>query len=511
MDPLDRCHRQNRDYQPRHDGTFWILEDPDGWGVALDGPVYRIWSAFDGRPSDQVIAAVVEEIGVSAAFTESTVKVLTRAGMLLPSQPLEPLARPQAADLSKLSSFPLVSIIILASRQARVHLETCLPSLAAQVYPNLEIILVDNQTTDDSATFTEQNFPQVKVIPTPEPMGFGGANNYAMKRAQGDLLFLVNEDTEMEPCCIGECVRIMTRSDNIAIVAPKMKLFYVRSFINSMGNSIQRSGHSHDNFIGYLDVGQFDDTDQVFAACFGAAMLRRSVVEQIGYLDEKYFVYYDDVDWSLRARLAGYEVVAAPEAVVFHKFNATVNTMASTFKLGLIVRNRLRFIWKNLDFGRARELTRIYQEDDRRTIAWAKEEGMDEVVKTYRESKRIWRRSLPELAFARWKTRRLRGPSFSDDAMFALAKDLPQPAMYGRYPAIFAGAIRGHYMRLERFKPDSPPAPEDLAAVATAPAADVPSLEEKVRRTLQEKGVLGLVKEVGQYLRWRWFTSNPGI
>lgn len=511
MDPLDRLYRQNREYQPRYDGAFWILEDPDGWGLALDEPVYRIWSAFDGRPTDEVIAAVTSELGVSAAFSESTVKVLARAGMLVPSQPLGPLARPQPPEVCELSSFPLVSVIILASRQARVHLETCLPSVLAQTYPNLEIILVDNQTTDDSAAFTRQSFPQVNVISTPEPMGFGGANNYAMKRASGDFLFLVNEDTEMEPGCIAACVQKMTQSKHVAIVAPKMRLFYMRPFINSMGNSIYPSGHSHDNFIGYLDVGQFDDTDRVFAACFGAAMLRRSVVEQIGYLDEAYFVYYDDVDWSLRARLRGYEIVAAPQAVVYHKFNATVNTMASTFKLGLVVRNRLRFIWKSLDFWRARRLTRIYRRQDCRNIALAKAKGMDEVVKTYRESKRKWRRSLPELAFARWQTRGLRSPSFSDDEMFALAEDLPEPVMYGRYPVIYAPAIRGHYMRLEVFRPDSPPAPEDLAASSTAATARALSLGQKVWRTVQEEGALGLAKEARRYLRWRWFTSNPSL
>jgi GT2 family glycosyltransferase len=510
MDPLDRLYTQNAAYHPEHDGTFWILSDADDWGVALDDATYRVWSACDGRPTAQVIDALTEETNLSPAFIESTLKVLARAGMLNPSQPLAPLPRPRPVKISELPDLPLVSIIILASRQARVHLESCLPSVLAQTYPNLEIILVDNQTTDDSTSFTEQNFPSVNVLPTPEPLGFGGANNYAMKRAKGDFFFLVNEDTEMEPDCIAECVHKMLQSQNVAIVAPKMKLFYMRSFINSMGNSIHPNGHSHDNFIGYLDAGQFDDTDQVFAACFGAAMLRRSVVEQIGYLDEAYFVYYDDVDWSIRARLAGYDLVAAPQAIVYHKFNATVNTMASTFKLDLIVRNRLRFIWKNLDFRRARELTRIYQDHDRLTVARAKDKGLDEVLETYRESKRKWRRSWPKLALARWRTRGLRTPDFSDDAMFALAEGLPRPAMHGRYPVIFAPAIRGHYMDVEAFKPNSPPAPEDLTVKPIEIAATTPSIGQKVRRALREKGALGLVKETGQYLRWRWFTGNPG-
>jgi GT2 family glycosyltransferase len=508
MDSLDHSYTQNTVYRPQYDGTYWILSDVDGWGLALDGPVYSIWSAYDGRPTDQVIAALTAETGLSAAFVESTTKVLARAGMLIPSRPLDPITHTPSTDLPEVAPLPLVSIIILASRQARVHLETCLPSVLAQTYPNLEIIVVDNQTTDDSVPFTEQNFPQIRVISTPEPLGFGGANNFAMRQARGEFFFLVNEDTEMEPDCIAECVRVMTRSNRIAIVAPKMKLFYMRSFFNSMGNSVLPDGHAADNFIGYLDAGQFDETDQVFTACFGAAMLRRSVVEQIGYMDEDYFVYYDDTDWSFRARLRGHDVVAAPKAVVYHKFNATVNTMASTFRLRLVVYNRLRFVWKNLDIGRAWRLTRVYREDDRRSVAWAKDRGMHDVVKTYRQSRRRWTRSLPGLAIARWQTRRSRHPSFTDDAAFALTEGVPRHAMYGRYPVIFTPVIREHYMRLEIFKPDSPPAPEDLAPAAARTAADMPSLGQKVRRALQENGVSGLMRETWQYLRWRFILSQ---
>jgi GT2 family glycosyltransferase len=508
VDPLDRLYRQNKTYHSQDGDLFWILGDADGWGVAFDDPVYRVWSAFDGRPTDQVIAALTAETEMSAAFVEATAKVLARAGMLIPSRPLDPLPRVPSTDLAGFASFPLVSIIILASRQARVHLETCLPSVLAQTYPNLEIILVDNQTTDDSVAFTEQNFSQVNVISTPEPLGFGGANNCAMKRARGEFFFLVNEDTEMEPDCIAECVRVMIRSDKIAVVAPKMRLFYERAFLNSMGNSIQPDGHAYDNFIGYLDVGQFDETEQVFTACFGASLLRRSVVEQIGYMDEDYFVYYDDTDWSFRARLCGYDVVAAPQAVVYHKFNVTVDTLASTFRVKLVVHNRLRFVWKNLDFERAWRFTLAYREDVRRNIAGAKMNGWHDVVKTYRKAWRRWFRSVPQLAIVRWQTRRLRRPPFSDDAAFALADAIPRPTMHGRYPVISAPVIREHYMRLEIFKPDSPPAPEDLVPIVRQTVADVPSLGQKVGQALREKGVSGLIKETGQYLYWRFILSQ---
>jgi GT2 family glycosyltransferase len=503
IDPLDTLYKQNTDYQPRHDGTFWILEDAAGWGLALDDLVYRVWSAFDGRTTGQVIADLSAQARVSAAFLESTAKVLARAGMLIPSQPLQPLAHRTSADVSDLESLPLVSIIILASRQARGHLETCLPSVMAQTYPNLEIILVDNQITDDSVAFTQQHFPEVTVLSTTRNLGFGGSNNLAMGQARGEFFFLVNEDTEMEPDCIAECVRVMLRSDQIAAVAPKMKLFYMRGFINSMGNSTHPNGQSHDNFIGYLDVGQFDDVVQVFTACFGAAMLRRSVVEQIGAMDEKFFVYYDDTDWAFRARINGYQVIAAPRAVVYHKFTATVSTMASTFKLGLIIHNRLRFAWKNFDFGRARRFLWLYMKEDLGNQVWALYKGRYDVAGTYFRQRLHWVFSLPEVTMARWQTRRVCHPSFSDDAAFALTEHIPQPAMYGRYPVFAAHFIRSHYMQLEPFRPESAPAQQDLVPTMT-PALPAASLLQKAWRTLRSKGLRGLVRETENYVRWRF-------
>jgi GT2 family glycosyltransferase len=502
-DPLGLLYRQNEAYQPRHDGTLWLLENDAGWGLACDEWVYQVWQAFDGRPTVEVIAGVTERLGCSPAAAESTAKVLARAGMLLPEEPLPPLRHAPAPDVSAPSPFPLVSVIILASRDARPHLETCLPSVLAQSYPHVEVILVDNQTTDDSAAYTREHFPQVRVLPTPRPLGFGGANNFALKQATGEFLLMVNEDTEMEPDCVAECVRVMRQSDRIAVVAPKMKLFYMRDFFNSMGNSLHPNGQSHDNFIGFLDVGQFDDTTQVFAACFGAGMVRRSVLDEIGYMDEKYFVYYDDTDLALRARIYGYEVVAAPRAVVYHKFNATVNTMASTFKLGLIIRNRLRFAWKNLDFRRATHFLWMYLQEDVGNLLCALSQREYAVARTYATSRWQWAVSWPEATYRRWQTRRMCRPPFSDDAAFALVDRVPSPCMYGRYPVILASVVRGHYMHLERFRPESPLAAEDQVTPVGPMQAPRPPKLAKAWQALRQGGVPGLVHETRNYIRWR--------
>lgn len=501
MDPLADYYTLNSTYSAQHDGTFWLLSDAAGWGVALDEPAYRIWSSFDGRATADIIPALQTGLGVSGAFIETTVKVLARGGLLQSVSPLPPLPRPAPIAIETLSRLPLVSIIILASRQAREHLETCLPSVLAQTYPHLEIILVDNQTTDDSVAFTRENFPQVKILSTPQPLGFGGANNLAMKQAQGEFFFLVNEDTEMDSACIAECVKVALSRETIAVVAPKMKLFYMRAFFNSMGNSIHKDAHSYDNFIGYLDVGQFDTLDQVFTVCFGAALLSRKAVEHIGYMDEDYFVYYDDVDWSLRAWIYGYEAVAAPQAVIYHKFNATVNTLASTFRLRLITYNRRRYAWKNFSPRQARKMLRVYRAEDRHNLTLAKRQQQREIVAIYRECQRRWWTALPKLSLARWRMRQARSPHYDENRTMALCAAIPRPTMYGKYPVIHAQVIRNHYMKLDIFSPTLPTAPED--AQVTSPPISVEPWSHKVRRVWKTQGPVGLLKETVRYLRWR--------
>lgn len=506
-DPLDPLYRQNPQYQAEHDGRHWLIKDAHGRAVACDHPVYAVWSAFENRTTEQAIVVACTETGISPAFAESTAKVLARAGMLVPSRPLPAMGSPSSLQLPELVPFPLVSVIVLAGPRARTHLETCLPSLTAQTYPEIEIVVVDNHTTDDTVAFVQREFPQIRVLSTPAPLGFAAANNLGIGLANGQFLFLLNDDTEMDADCVAECVSVMSQSDRVAAVAPKMKLFLQRSFLNSMGNSLYPDGRSCDNFVGYLDVGQFDKTAQVFSACFGAAMLRRSALEQIGFLDEIYHFYYEDVDWSFRARLCGYDIVAAPRAVVYHKFNATMSELPSTFKLGLIVRNRMRFIWKNLDVRRAWKLMRTYGAEDLRTLLWAVDKGRQDVAKALWKSWRQWLWSLPKLAAARWHTRRSRHPAFQDSGAFGLVDDIPRPLMYGPYPVLLAPDIRNHYMRLARFQPESPPLLQDRAD-ESVPPVDGPLLLHKAQAVLREKGFGALIKESWQYLYWRMTASQ---
>lgn len=122
-----------------------------------------------------------------------------------------------------------------------------------------------------------------------------------------------------------------------------MKFFFLRGFINGIGNHIRDHSWGSDNFIGCVDIGQFETLEDVPSACFGAVLLRRNAVRKVGYLDEKYTAFYEDTDWSFRCWLKGWTIVPAVKAVVYHKFGASY---PDRHKLKLVVRNRMRLVLK---------------------------------------------------------------------------------------------------------------------------------------------------------------------
>ena len=122
-----------------------------------------------------------------------------------------------------------------------------------------------------------------------------------------------------------------------------MKFRRLPGFINGLGNHIRRRGWGSDNFIGVVDVGQFAGLNEVPSACFGAALLDRAAVDEVGLLDERYTAFYEDVDWSFRAWMKGWRIVPEAGATVYHEFGASY---PSRQKLCFVVRNRLRLVLK---------------------------------------------------------------------------------------------------------------------------------------------------------------------
>lgn len=222
---------------------------------------------------------------------------------------------------------------------------------------SLEVIVVDNASKEDEATLIEQRYPQVKVIRSKENLGFAGGNNLGIQAAKGKYLFFINNDTILR--CKKEDVRskmfqpLMDRLDSlpkIGVVSPKIRF--------SWGdNPIQFAGYTPLSKItlrnqsvgcGEKDNGQYDTAHPTPYAHGAAMMVKREVIEKAGFMPECYFLYYEELDWSMMIRRAGYDIWYEPACTIFHKESQTTG-QNSPLRTYYITRNRLLFAKRNLN------------------------------------------------------------------------------------------------------------------------------------------------------------------
>ena len=217
---------------------------------------------------------------------------------------------------------PLVSVIIV-NYDGRAYLDKCMSSLLAQTYSAIEIIFVDNGSSDGSCEYVEKNFPSVKIIANGENLGFAKGNNVGIKAATGELIATLNNDTKVTPRWVEELVDAINSDANVGMCASKMLFMNNAEFINSTGICISRSGACWDRGMFERDNGQYESIDEVFGPCAGAAMYRRSMLVDIGLFDEDFYAYMEDVDLAFRGRLRGWRCLYVPEAVVYHVHGGT--------------------------------------------------------------------------------------------------------------------------------------------------------------------------------------------
>lgn len=247
---------------------------------------------------------------------------------------------------------PSVDIVVL-NYNGKDLLAECIPSLLAQTYVKVSVIVVDDASTDDSVEYMASTFPSVRIIGNTQRLNFAKSANKGLKTSEADFVLVLNNDTILELNCIEELVKAayaINSIDGKAIgMAPKMILDrFNRTFLDAVGTSIAASGASFNNGIGQIDLGQFDSPMQVFGLCWGAAFVRNAGFQKIGYLDDSYVAYYEDVDWAYRANVLGFHFYTAPKARVYHKHSATWRRVADyESKYYLIHRNYLRTVAKN--------------------------------------------------------------------------------------------------------------------------------------------------------------------
>ena len=238
----------------------------------------------------------------------------------------------------------LVSVIVVCTND-RVYLKDLFSSVFNSDYPHIEVIMVDNASSDGSVPFVESQFGSVKILRNKRNIGFVKSNNRGIRESSGEFIFLLNPDTIVDPQCIGHLVKAMEERSCIGVCGAKMLMEYEREVINSIGHNVNRIFYGWDRGCFELDRGQYDAPAEVPSVCNGAALYRREIFDDIGFFDERFFVYYDDVDYGLRASLCGYKVITVPSARVYHKIDfKPLDVRHHEFE---VQRYRLRTLLKN--------------------------------------------------------------------------------------------------------------------------------------------------------------------
>ncbi|MBX3025567.1 glycosyltransferase family 2 protein [bacterium] len=244
-----------------------------------------------------------------------------------------------AADLTAYDPQVPVSVLVV-NWNGREHLAVCLDSLRAQTLPGVEIILVDNGSTDDSLTFVRARYgAAVRIVALADNRGYAGGLNAGIAAARGRYLMPLNSDTEVAPEC---CARLVAAADDhptTGMFAPKILEFAERGRLDNVGHWLYPDGLSRGRGRLELDRGQYDGEEEIVLPSGCAVLLRRAMLADIGVFDADLFAYCDDTDLGLRGRLAGWRCRAVPGAVVYHKYSAA-SAAYSPLKAFLVERNR---------------------------------------------------------------------------------------------------------------------------------------------------------------------------
>lgn len=235
--------------------------------------------------------------------------------------------------------------IVIPNYNGLTYMEPCFQALENQTCREFEVLVVDNGSTDGSVEWLKKQ--QIPAVFLPENIGFAGAVNIGIKKSRTPYVILLNNDTRADKNYVKELLRTIRRSPRIFSVSSKMVQLHNPGLMDDAGDMYCLLGWAFQRGVGRSASG-YNRPVRVFSACAGAAIYRRSIFEEIGYFDEMHFAYLEDLDVGYRARIAGYDNLYCPSALVRHVGSGTSGSKYNAFKVRLAARNNIYLNYKNM-------------------------------------------------------------------------------------------------------------------------------------------------------------------
>jgi GT2 family glycosyltransferase len=244
---------------------------------------------------------------------------------------------------------PTISIITLNWNTTDITCDFLRSIKEQNRYEPVEVIVVDNASREDPTRSFEAAYPGVQVIRNSANLGFSGGNNAGIRAANGEYLFIVNNDTEFTPGLLEGLLEIFSDYPDAGMASPKFHYFFAKGTIEYAGYAAVNPFTGRNGMIGCreLDEGQYDVVRPTHYVHGGAMMVPRRIVEEVGMMPEQYFLYYEEFDWSEQIKRKGYRIYYQPRSLIYHKESMTTGK-SSPLKTYYLTRNRLLFMRRNM-------------------------------------------------------------------------------------------------------------------------------------------------------------------
>lgn len=243
------------------------------------------------------------------------------------------------------------STIVIPNYNGIKYIETCLESIYGGTTTDVEVIVVDNASADDSLMLVEEKFPQVRVIKNSENTGFSAAVNQGIAASTTPYVILLNNDTRVDKTFVRELERVLDEDKDNKVFSASARLvsLHDKEKTDDAGDFYCAFGWAFARGKG-KNPARYDKNCEIFAACAGAAIYRRALLsaEKVGVFDEEHFAYLEDIDIGYRAKIHGYQNQFAANSVVYHAGSATSGSRYNAFKVKLAARNSVYLIYKNM-------------------------------------------------------------------------------------------------------------------------------------------------------------------